>query len=457
MKRKIYDRLLKWKNSSNGKTAILIDGARRVGKSYIAEEFAKNEYSSYVVVDFAKAKPALKRIFNEYLDDLDTFFLYFQRLTKTKLIRNDALVIFDEVQRFPRAREAIKYLVADGRYHYLETGSLISINKNVKNIVIPSEERHLQMFPMDFEEFLWALGDETTMPLVGRCFRERLPLGNDVHQGVMDVFRQYMVVGGMPQAVQTFVQTHDLDDVDQVKRDILALYRADIRKFGGVVRHKALAVFNAIPSQLAKHEKRIVLSEIRSGAKMRDFDSTFEWLKSAMTVNVCHNSTEPNVGLNLNADRLTLKCYLGDTGLLVSQAFGESEMTASDIQGRILMGAIEINKGMLMENVVAQMLRAAGHELFFYSNADREHAEERIEIDFLLDKPTLTRRHNISPVEVKSTKQYATVSLDKYRRKYSNFLAESFVLHVKDLERADGVTKLPVYMAPFLVRGDGEN
>ena len=453
MKRKIYDRLLEWKKRSNGKTALLIDGARRVGKSYVAEEFAKNEYSSYVIVDFARAKPALKRIFNEYLDDLDTFFLFFQRLTKTKLVRNDALVIFDEIQRFPRAREAIKYLVADGRFHYLETGSLISINKNVKNIVIPSEERHLEMFPMDFEEFLWALGDEATMPLVERCFRERLPLGDDVHRGIMDVFRQYMVVGGMPQAVQTYVQTRDLEEVDQVKRDILQLYRADIRKFGGVVRHKALAVFNAIPSQLSKHEKRIVLAEIRSGAKMRDFDSTFEWLKSAMTVNVCYNSTEPNVGLDLNTDRRTLKCYLGDTGLLISQAFGESEMTTADIQGRILMGAIEINKGMLMENVVAQMLRASGHQLFFYSNADREHAEDRMEIDFLLDKPTLTRRHNISPVEVKSTKQYWTVSLDKYRRKYSKFLAESFVLHVKDLEQVDGVTRLPVYMTPLLVKG----
>ena len=452
MKRKIYEKLLFWKNTSNGETALLIDGARRVGKSYIVEEFAKNEYASYVVVDFSKAQSKLKRIFNEYLDDLDTFFLYFERLTKTKLVRGNALVVFDEVQKFPRAREAIKHLVKDGRYHYIETGSLISINKNVRNILIPSEERRIPMYPMDFEEFLWALGDETTMPLVRDCFERRRALGQEVHRQTMDAFRQYLVVGGMPQAVEKFVATRDLEAVDAKKRDIIALYRADILKYSGALKHKVLAVFNAIPSELSRHEKKLVLSDIRENAKMRDFDSTFEWLDSAMTVNVCYNVTEPNVGLELNADRSSLKCYMGDTGLLVSLAFGESELAAKSIHDRLLTDDIELNEGMVVENVVAQMIRAAGHKLYFYSKSDRDVAENRMEIDFLLAKSVTDRRNNISPVEVKSGRSYSTRSLEKFRSKFTTCLNRAYVLHVKDFrEGEDGTIYLPLYMAPCLV------
>ena len=452
MRRKIYEKLLKWKRESKGKTALLIDGARRVGKSWIAEEFARNEYASYVIVDFSKAGPKLKRIFNLYLDDLDTFFLHFQQLTRTKLVRNNALVIFDEVQKFPRAREAIKHLVADGRYHYLETGSLISINKNVRNILIPSEERRIKMYPMDFEEFLWAQGDEATMPLVRQSFDRLLPLGRDEHELTMNRFREYMVVGGMPQAVAAYLETHDLSAVDQVKRDILELYRADMFKFAGTLKAKVRAVFNAIPASLSRHEKRIVLADIRDNAKMRDFDSTFEWLAASMIVNVCYNASEPNVGLELNADRTTLKCYLGDTGLLVSHAFGENELATKDIHARLLTGDIELNEGMLMENVVAQMLRAAGHELFFYSRSEAEGASERMEIDFLLARSKTERHGNISPIEVKSSRRYTTTSLTKYRRKFSRFLDRSYVLHTKDVTTdADGVIRIPIYMAPFLV------
>ena len=429
----------------------MIDGARRVGKSWIAVEFAKREYAAYVLVDFSKAGLKLKRIFNEYLDDLDTFFLYFEQLTGVKLVRGNSLVIFDEVQKFPRAREAIKHLVADGRYHYLETGSLISINKNVKDIVVPSEEHHIKMFPMDFEEFLWANGDETTMPLVRDRFAKRLPLGEESHSRIMDLFRQYMVVGGMPQAVEKFVATRDLAAVDYVKRDILELYRADIAKFGGVLKHKALAVFNAIPSQLSKHEKRVTLNDFRKGAKMRDFDSTFEWLKAAMTVNVCYNATEPNVGLALNTDRMTLKCYMGDTGLLVSHAFGENELAAKNIHARILADDIELNEGMIVENIVAQMFRAAGHELFFYSRSDRDDSESRMEIDFLLAKSKTEVNGNISPIEVKSSKRYTTSSLDKFIAKFESFLDQPYVLHPKDFKERDGVICLPLYMAPLLV------
>ena len=453
MKRKIYSKLLEWKKKSNGSTALLIDGARRVGKSYIVEEFAKKEYASYALVDFSKAKPNLKRIFNEYLDDLDTFFLYFERITQTRLVKGDSLIIFDEVQKFPRAREAIKHLVADGRYHYIETGSLISINKNVKDILIPSEEHRIPMYPMDFEEFLWAIGDETTMPLLRVKFAELKPLGEEMHRQIMDSFRQYMVVGGMPQAVIKFIATRDFEAVDSVKRDIIALYRSDIQKYGGHLRHKALSVFNAIPSQLSRHEKRLIISEIRSGGRMRDFETTFDWLESAMTVNVCHRAAEPNVGLELTSDRMSVKCYMGDTGLLVSHAFGENELAAKNVHNRILLDDIELNEGMVVENIVAQMLRAAGHGLYYFSDVGRESASDRMEIDFLLAKSRTERNGNISPIEVKSGNRYSTVSLNKFCKKYARFLDTPYILHPKDLSVQDGVVRLPLYMAPFLVSG----
>ena len=451
MKRKIYDELLKWKRVSNGKTALLIDGARRVGKSYIAEEFAKNEYASYVLIDFAKVNRKVKALFDEHLDDLDTFFLFLQQQLRVKLQRGNALVIFDEVQRFPRAREAIKYLVADGRYHYLETGSLISINKNVEKILIPSEERRIKMFPMDFEEFLWAMGNEAAMPLMADRFEKRLPFGRESHRQLMALFRQYLVVGGMPQVVQEFVNSRDLDTVDALKRSILELYRNDILKFGGGVKHKALAVFNAIPSQLSRHEKRLVLADIRKGARMRDFEAAIEWLKSAMTVNVCYSTSEPNVGLDLNADRTSVKCYLGDTGLLISQAFSESQLVAADVHNRLLTDKIELNKGMLVENVVAQMIRAAGHELYFYSNPGREGSVDRMEIDFLVDKPVLSRRHNICPIEVKSGQEYGIASLTKYRDKFKPYLHTAYVLHDKDVSIKDGVVRLPLYLTQLVI------
>ena len=278
MKRKIYDKLREWKRVSNGKTAVMLDGARRVGKSYIAEEFARNEYDAYLLIDFAKVSSKVKRYFNEYLEDLDTFFMYLLSAYNVDLPKGRSVIIFDEVQRFPRAREAIKYLVADGRYHYIETGSLISIRRNVRNIVIPSEEWHLEMFPMDFEEFMWATGHPVTMPVVRRHFADRRPLGRELHESMMDIFRQYLVVGGMPQAVAEFADSHDLGRVDAVKRSILSLYRADIRKFAGALRDKALSVFNSIPSQLSRHEKRFVLAGRDGNGRMRNYDTTFEWL-----------------------------------------------------------------------------------------------------------------------------------------------------------------------------------
>ena len=444
--------MLEWKRSSNGATALMLDGARRVGKSYIALEFARAEYENYLLIDFTKVSSKVKRYFNEYLENLDLFFMYLFGAYNTPILpKGKSVIIFDEVQRFPKAREAIKHLVADGRYHYIETGSLISINRNVRDIVIPSEERHLKMYPMDFEEFLWATGNEGEMAVIRHHFATRTPLGRETHESFMDIFRQYMVVGGMPQAVQKFVDTHDLAEVDAIKRDILALYRNDIHKFAGALRHKVLAIYNAIPAELNRHERKFVLADLKKDARMREYDSSFEWLKSAMTVDIAYASTEPGVGMGMRTDVVSLKCYSSDSGLLISQTFDPIAMKAENIHERLMTDSLSVDKGMIVENTVAQMILASGHELFFYSNSDRIQTENRMEIDFLVCKPNLTRRHNIVPIEVKSNKDYTTVSLDKFRRRFAEQLHTPVVLHPKDVKVADGIVYLPLYMAQLIV------
>ena len=306
------------------------------------------------------------------------------------------------------------------------------------------------MFPMDFEEFLWATGNVGAMDVLRLHMKKRKPLGEDMHLHYMDLYRQYLVVGGMPQAVAQFVETHNLREVDAIKRDILALYRSDIHKFGGAIRHKVLSVFNAIPSMLSKHEKRFTLAALSKDARMREYDAVFEWLKSAMTVNICYRATEPSIGLGMNADVISLKCYLGDTGLLVSQAFALPAIQSQDIHERLLSGRLSLNKGMIAENSAAQMLRASGHPLYFYSNTSRDSADDRMEVDFLVSKPDLTRMHNIIPIEVKSNKEYSAVSLGKFRRKYSDTLHTPIVLHPKDLKTEDGILHLPLYMTPLI-------
>ena len=372
--------------------------------------------------------------------------MYLLGAYKVNLTPRESVIIFDEVQRFPRAREAIKYLVKDGLYDYIETGSLISINKNVRNIVIPSEEHRVKMFPMDFEEFLWATGHETMMPVVRRAYENRNPVDPGMHRMIMDVFRQYLVVGGMPQVVRKFVETRDLSRVDIEKRDILELYRADIMKFGGSSKHKILAVFNAIPGQLQNHERMFSPGAVKRGTGMRSFETAFQWLESAMMVNLAYNATEPNIGLELSSDHQSLKCYMGDTGLMVSLSFSENELVSGDVQQRILTGRIERNLGMLWETVVAQMLRAAGHRLFFHVNADGQNSENRMEIDFLVSKSNLQRRHNVVPIEVKGSGEYETKSLDKFLRKYTAYLDDAYVIHTKNLQRGARRVYLPVYM-----------
>ena len=447
MKRKIEEKLLKWKKESNGKTALLIDGARRVGKSYIVEEFAKQHYKSYILIDFNQVGPEITDLFDMNLRDLDSFFMYLSAAFNVKLYKRESLIIFDEVQLYPRARAAIKYLVADGRYDYIETGSLMSIKKNVKNIVIPSEERHVKMYPMDFEEFLWAKGEDLILPIIRNCFEEKKPLGQALHRKIMTLFREYVIIGGMPQVVKEYIESGDFETADLVKRDILTLYREDIQKYASGYEKKVESIFDEIPAQLSKHEKKFTLSSLGKGSRFRDYENSFLWLQDSMIANVCFNSTEPNIGLKLNRDNSSYKVYMGDTGLLISHAFDENGIVSEEIYKKLLFGKLEVNEGMIFENIVSQMLVANGHNLYFYSNSSRTDKDSRMEIDFLVAKSKITNRHNISPIEVKSGKNYTLSSLNKFRKKYSEQTNEAFVLHTADLYIKDEITFLPVYMA----------
>ena len=449
MKRKIYKQLLEWKNKRNGATAVLIEGARRIGKSYIVEEFARNEYDSYLLIDFNKADKVVWTWFDTLLEDLDTLLMNLQIHYGTRLTPGKSVVVFDEVQLCPRARAAIKYLVADGRFHYIETGSLVSIKKNVRDIVIPSEEESLPMFPMDFEEFLWAIGNDLLMPYIRQCFEKRQPMGVH-HRKAMEYFRTYMIVGGMPQAVQAFVDSKDFDKVDQVKRGILRVYANDISKYAAGLEHKVNSIFEQIPAQLQKHEKKFRLAALETGATYRDYDDAFFWLADAGIVNICYNCTAPNVGLRLNMERNTLKCYMGDTGLLISHAFDENGKVPIELYQKLLLNKLEVNEGMLVENIVAQMLATNGHKLYFYSNSSRDDANDRMEIDFLTAKSKLTTRHNITPVEVKSSQRYTLTSLRKCMEKFGEYLTTPVVLHGADLKEENGMLFLPLYMAPLI-------
>ena len=450
MKRKIYDKIMDWKEKSNGKTALLIDGARRVGKSYIVEEFAKNNYESYILVDFNKVPDDIKNLFDNYLDNLDDLFLYLSNYYGVKLIERKSVIIFDEVQLYPKARSAIKYLVADGRYDYIETGSLVSIKENVRDILIPSEEQHIELYPLDFEEFLWALDNETLMEFIKKCFKEKNPMGDSMHRKTMDYFRKYMIIGGMPQAVLEYINTNDFSKVDQVKRNILELYRADIKRHAGRYSLKVESIFDSIPSQLQRHEKKFKISSLYKDAKNRDLDDAFLWLDDAMIVNRCFNTTSPNVGLSLNQDNSCMKCYMADTGLLISHSFDEKGLVDEEIYKKILFNKLEYNGGMIMENIVSQMLVASNHKLFFYSNSSRDNVQDRMEIDFLIAKKSITNRHNISPIEVKSGKNYTFNSLNKFITKYKNQLDTPYIIHTSDLKIENDIVYLPIYMLILL-------
>ena len=424
---------------------MLIDGARRVGKSYIAKEFAQNEYESHIIIDFGNAPKDVLDLFESDSADLDLFFAKLVLFYGTPLTNRKSLIVFDEVQQFPRARQLIKYLVADGRYDYLETGSLIRLKKNVQNIIIPSEEDHIEMFPMDFEEFLWAMGDEVTIPFLRQAFEAKKPLGDAVHRKIMNSFRQYLLVGGMPQSVLAYQNGKDFGASDEAKRSILRLYREDVSKFAAGYEDKVYAVFDEIPGQLSKKEKKYKLSAIDKNARFRSYEDSFIWLNEAMVVNTCFNATDPDVGLALSADHATQKCYMADTGLLVTHTFMDGAYTDNELYRAILFDKLDINEGMIMENIVAQMLRFNGHRLYFYSRCDNEHRENHMEIDFLI-----AEGKKIAPIEVKSGNYRSHSSLDKFRKKFSDKIGNSYILYTKDMLKKDGILHLPIYMAMFL-------
>ncbi len=450
MKRKIYNDILEWKNESNGTTALLIEGARRVGKSYIAEKFAKENYKSYILIDFSKVAEEVKKLFDEYLDNLDYLFTYLSQYYGVKLYERKSLIIFDEIQFCPRARGAIKHLVADGRYDYLETGSLISIKKNIKDILIPSEEEKLRMYPFDFEEFLWAMGNETLMDFIKECYKKKMPLGQALHRKAMDYFKEYLIVGGMPQAVEMYSKTRDFEKVDKIKRNILNLYREDIRKHAEELNLKVEQIFDTIPSQLQKHEKKFNISNLDENARYRNYEGAFYWLDDSGLVNIAYNTTEPNIGLGQRMDTNVLKCYMFDTGLLLSMTFNEKNLVNEEIYKKILFDKLSFNEGMILENIVAQMLVSSGRKLYFFSRNERDDSAETMEVDFLISTDKITSKHNIVPIEVKSGDRYTFTSLKKLKNKYNDYLAKSVIIHTKDLKEENDILYIPIYMTTLL-------
>ncbi len=450
LKRKMYAKLLAWKKECNGSRALLIEGARRIGKSTIVKEFAKNEYRTSIIIDFANASSAVKDIFEKYKNKLDEFFMLLSLEYNTKLYERESVIVFDEVQRYPQAREFIKYLVADGRYDYIETGSLISIKENVQNIVIPSEERSIKMYPLDFEEFCIAFEEEMLIEYIQKCFKERKPLERNLHDRAMLLFKQYMLIGGMPQSVIAYLNgNRDFEAADVEKRDIIKLYRDDILKINATYKSKVLSIFDQLPGFLSKHEKRVILSSVVQGSTIDQYSDTFFWLGNSMICNECFLTRDPNVGLSLNEDRTFIKCYMGDTGLLTSHAFDENSLSDAELYKQIIGDKLSMNEGMLYENAIAQMLVANGHKLYFYTQFNEEKHRNDIEIDFIISNNSKLK-YKIFPIEVKSTKRYKTTSLERFKEKFGSRIGECYVIHPKNLSVADGIVYLPAYMAMCL-------
>lgn len=445
-KRKLYNKLLVWKQQAAGTKALLIEGARRIGKSTLVEEFAKSEYRSYLLIDFNKISDSVISAFNNYMNDLDTFFLILSSEYGVKLYPKESIIIFDEIQQFPKARQAIKYLVADGRFDYIETGSLISIKENVKDITIPSEERALSMYPMDFEEFAWAMGEEPLMAYIRQCFDKKEPLEQGLHAKAMLLFRQYMIVGGMPKSLSAYLENNrSFEMADMEKRDILTLYRNDIMKIRSGYRSSVLSIFDQIPAFLSRSERRVLMNRIEKGASFPKYHDTFFWLSDSMIANECFNCSDPNVGLSLNEDRTYVKCYMGDTGLLISHTFDENEISDGELYREILLGKLSVNEGMFYENVIAQMLVAAGHKLYFYTRYNEEKHRNDMEIDFILSNHSKLK-YKIFPIEVKSNDKYTIRSLTRFNETFHQRIGESYVIHPKNLNVKEGVVYLPAYM-----------
>lgn len=444
-KRKIYTKFLDWKNMSNGSSALLVEGARRIGKSTVVEEFAKHEYESYVIIDFNRPKEGVVDAIVHHPDDLDGLFNLLMVSYGKVLKPRKSLIVFDEVQKCPEARQLLKYLVADGRYDYIETGSLISIKKNVKDITIPSEEESIGMFPMDFEEFCWALGDVVSVDFARKAFNAMQPMGTSAHKSVMKRFREYLIVGGMPQAVDVYRKTGDFSKVDRTKRTILKLYGDDISKYAGADAPKVRGIYSQLPGQMSKKEKKYFLSAVSDNARMREYAESFRWLDESRIVNIARNATDPDIALAMSEDFETQKLYSSDAGLLITQAFANRPYTENELYRALMLDKLSVNEGMVAENAVAQALRANGTELYFYSRPDRGDGEGRMEIDFLI-----RRGDAICPVEVKSGAYQHHASLDKFMRKFGSRLGDAYILYTKDLMTKNGIHHLPLYMAMFL-------
>ena len=439
-RRKVYGKMLEWKTTSKGRSALLLEGARRIGKSTIVEEFAKKEYSSYILIDFNEASQDVKDLF-ENLMDLDYIFLYLQNIYQTSLYEHESVIVFDEVQQCPKARQAIKYLVKDGRYDYIETGSLISIHKNTKDINIPSEEHRVEMFPMDYEEFRWALGDETGMSLLKQVFEKRMSLGEGINRMKMRDLRLYMLVGGMPQAVNEYLDTKNLQNVDLVKRQIIQLYADDFRKIDPTGRISKL--FMSIPSQLSRNLMRYQPTPVVGNIPSDKIDELLLCLEDSKTINIAYHADDPHVGMSLTMDYGKYKLYVGDTGLFVTLAFWDKDFTENIIYNKLLSDKLSANMGYVYENLVAQMLRASGDRLFYYTfPKDKTHFYE---IDFLL-----SRGNKLCPIEVKSSGYKTHASLDAFCRKFSDRIGQRYLIYTKDLQKNEQTLLLPVYMTPLV-------
>ena len=440
-KRKIYSEILEWKENRSDKYALLIKGARRIGKSTIAEEFAKNEFKSYILIDFAHTSKEIIELFDD-MYNLDFFFLQLQQFTGIRLYEKESVIIFDEVQLLPKARQAIKYLVADGRYKYIETGSLLSIKKNTKDILIPSEEHKISMYPMDFEEFLWAIGDNMTADTIKLLIKSKKPAGNALHRNLMRTFRLYMLIGGMPQAIESYLENNNLQIVDEVKREIIDLYEEDFVKIDGT--GLAGDIYDAIPANLSSNASRYVLSTAREGTRADRVRELIPDMLSSFTINVAYHANNPNVGMALEKDTNRYKLFLSDVGLFITLAFKDKDFTDNVIYNKLLSDKLDTNLGYVYENVVAQILLAKGHNLFYYTMAS-ESSNHLYEIDFMI-----SIGNKICPIEVKSGNYRFHKSLDLFCNKFSNRIKERYVVHTKDYKSENGIRYIPVYMIPFI-------
>ena len=440
-KRKAYDQLLEWKDKYADKYAVLLEGARRVGKSTIAEQFAINEYKSYILIDFSKASNEEKACFDD-INNIDMFFLRLQALRRIDLYEHESVIIFDEVQLFPKARQAIKHLVKDGRYHYIETGSLISIKKNVKNILIPSEEMKIQVYPMDYEEFCAATGSNYS--LLEKIYGMKKGVGQQVNRKLMRDIRIYMAVGGMPQAVESYVNGDNFAMIDQVKRQIIKLYEEDFKKLDST--GNLSAIYHSIPAQLSKDGKRYRLSAAVGKRKTSKDEKLVYELIDSKTVLPSYNSTDPRVSLSLSKDLDSYKLYIADTGLIITLMFIDRPVAENEIYAKLLSDKLPANLGYLYENLIAQMITASGRELYYHT-WEKEESTHYYEIDFLISQGA-----KISAIEVKSSGIGKHESLTEFSKKYLKHIKESFILSQKDIGKEGTIKYIPIYLTSFLCK-----